>query len=79
MRRVPEPSERAVFTLLLDAHPTLLSRAEIAREIGTDVDRTLDYFERNGLVHRLTDETEQDFFWLTRPALLTDTIDTAGP
>jgi trehalose-6-phosphatase len=74
--------EAATMELLLAAHPSLLSRGEIRREIGsaTDVDDFLVRFASLGLVHFLPgdDRTgENDFFWATRAAIAAEEVRTS--
>jgi hypothetical protein len=70
--------QSAVMELLLATHPTLLSRDEIRREIGSQVkvDDALAYFERLGLAHRLED-SEHEYFWATRSAMAAEEACTA--
>lgn len=62
--------QTAVMQILLTAHPTLLSRDEIRRELDDQIaaDDALETFRRAGLVHRLTTH-DGDFFWATRAAM----------
>jgi hypothetical protein len=66
---------------LLAEHPALLSRDEIAREVGdeTATDEALAQYSRLGLVHRLS-AARDDFYWPTRTALAAEEAVTApGP
>jgi hypothetical protein len=63
----------AVIGVLFEAHPTLLSRDEIRRELADigriDVDDALERLARLGLAHR-----HGDFYWATRTAIEGDEL-----
>ena len=62
----PSPKQSAVYGLLLDAYPALLSREEVARGVADRIEAedALAAFERDGLVHCMG-----GFVWLTRAAV----------
>lgn len=65
--------------LLLETHPAMLSRTELARELNLSpdvLDPALDRFVSLQLAHRLPGARD-DFFWATRTALAATRIDTA--
>ena len=64
--------------LLLAAHPALLSRDEMCREVGSqhETDDALAYFCRLGLAHWLTDPSG-DFVFSTRTAMAAEEACTA--
>jgi hypothetical protein len=63
-----------VMQLLLAAHPALLSRDEIRREVGSasGLDEALEHFVRLGLVHQC-----DDFFWASRTMMAAEEAATA--
>ena len=67
-------AESAVMQLLLAAHPTLVHRDEICRELGGDVavDDALAHFARLGLVNRV-----EDFYWASRLMMAAEEAATA--
>ena len=73
------PQQSAVMQLLLAAHPALLSRDEVRREIDSriDADDALAQFVRVGLVHRIRADGGAEFFLATRTAMAADEACTA--
>jgi hypothetical protein len=67
-------TQSAVMQLLLAEHPTLLSRDEIQREVGSraGADEALSHFLKLGLVHEL-----DDYFWATRAMMAAEEASTA--
>lgn len=65
--------------LLLEAHPTLLSRTELASELKLAPEILGPALERFGslqLVHRLQGDRDE-FYWSTRTAIAAARIDSA--
>jgi hypothetical protein len=77
-RSTSSAADSAVMQLLLAQHPTLLSRSEIGRELGTgqSTDDTLSRFESLGLVHRIAADSGE-FFLATRTAMAAEEAITA--
>jgi hypothetical protein len=71
--------QAAVMQTFLATHPTLISRDELRRELGSpfDVDDALAHLGRHGLVHRVNGPDGQDFFWATRAAMAAEEASTA--